>query len=147
MSKPRYDWWGYARRIAEKWEQLRDEYEDLHRQSITANVSGMPTGNGVSRTIENIAIRALPGHKQKEYEAACFALSEVMKKPDVEKRISIIKMYYWRKTMTIAGAGMKVGYAERTARRICWQYILAIGRGLGYITDEEYQAAMKKDNN
>ena len=148
MSKPRYDWWSYAKRIAEKWEELKTEYDDLHKMPITPNMSGMPAGgNGADRSVENIALRTLPGIRQKEYDAARFALEEALRRPYKAKRKKIIKMVFWDRSMTIAGAGEKVGYAERTARRICWCYILAIGRGMDFITQNEYLEALKKENN
>lgn len=146
MSKPRYDWWGYAIRIGKKWPELREQYTDLHRQSTTPNMSGMPGGGGTSRVVEDIALRTLPGNLQKEYDAAKFALSEIMNKPEAGKWRDVIKLRYWDETTTIAGAAIKVGYSERTARRICWRYILSIGRGMNFITDEEYQSALKADN-
>lgn len=147
MSKPRYDWWSYAIRIAEKWTELRDEYEDLHTQSLTANISGMPSCRNASRAVENVALRSLPKNRQKEYDAAMFAIKEIMRKPDADRKMEIIKLRYWDKTMTTAGAGMKVGYAERSARRTCWRYILAIGRGMEFISEEEYIKALRRDNN
>ena len=149
MSKRRtgYDWWQYAIRIAEKWPFLQEMYTDLHKQSITPNLSGMPCGGSVSRAVEDIAMRTLPGNLQKEYEAAEFSLSELMSKPEGAKRREVVKLRYWDGTMTIDGAAMNVGYSERTARRICWRYVLGIGRGMGFLTDEEYRAAIKADNN
>lgn len=147
MSKPRYDWWQYAIKIAEKWPLLREEYEDLHAQSVTPKLSGMPGGGGVSRAVEDIALRTLPGNKQREYDAARFALDEILRRPDAIRRREIVKLRYWDKTMTIAGAGMRVNFSERSARRICWRYILAIGCGMGFITKEEYLDVMRKDNN
>lgn len=147
MSKPRYDWWQYAIRIGEKWPMLQEQYTDLHQQAITPNMSGMPGGGSVSRAVEDVALRTLPGNMQKEYEAAVFALEEIMNKPEAGKQMQVVKLRFWDGTMTIAGAAMKVGYAERTARRICWRYILSIGRGMGFITDEEYRAALKSENN
>ena len=88
----------------------------------------------------------MPGHRQKEFEAASFALDQIRHQPDGDKREAIIRMYFWKKTMTIAGAGMRVGFAERTARRICWQYVLAIGKGMGYISTDEYREALGNDN-
>lgn len=147
MGKHRYDWWQYAIRIGEKWPALREQYSDLHQQSVTPSMSGMPGCGGLSRAVEDIAIRTLPGNLQREYDAAKFALAELMNKPEAAKRRDVVKLRYWDGTMTIAGAALRVGYAERTARRICWRYILAIGRGMDFITDEEYRAALKSDNN
>lgn len=147
MSKPRYDWWQYAIRIAEKWLSLLEQHNDLHQQSITPQLSGMPGGGSVSRAVEDVALRTLPGNLQREYDAARFALAEIMNKPEAGKRRDVLKLRFWDRTMTIAGAAMKVGYSERTARRICWQYVLAIGRGMEFLTDEEYRAALKADNN
>ena len=44
MSKTRYKWWGYVKNMIREYPALKKEYEDLHQQSITANMSGTPCG-------------------------------------------------------------------------------------------------------
>ena len=148
MSKPRYDWWGHARNIAAGWKDLKKEYDDLHEANITAQLSGMPPGGNVSRGTEEIALRTLKEYQQQRYDAGVFAMSEIKKiwGRDGEK---VIRLIFWnkRQKLNIAGAGEKVGFSERTDRRIHWRFILAIGRGMNWITQEEYNQAIKKDNN
>ena len=43
MSKPRYRWWGYIRNVIRAYPELKKEYDALHQQSVTANLSGMPS--------------------------------------------------------------------------------------------------------
>lgn len=57
MSKPRDGWWGYAKWIVRVYPQRKREYEQIHEQSITANITGMPGSGQVSRGTEDIAIK------------------------------------------------------------------------------------------
>ena len=65
MSKPRYGWWGYVKNMIRAYPGLKREYDDLHTQHITANMSGTGGGGGgVNRSLENIAMRELPRPKE-----------------------------------------------------------------------------------
>ena len=46
MSRPRYGWWGYIKNVIRAYPELKREYNALHEQSVTANVSGLPGGGG-----------------------------------------------------------------------------------------------------
>ena len=70
MSKPRYDWWGYVKGMIRRYPQLKAEYEELHRQAMRVDYSGMPRGGGAHRATEDLALRALPASKQHEFDAA-----------------------------------------------------------------------------
>ena len=41
---------------------------------------------------------------------------------------------------------MQINISERTAKRYRWQFILLVGRMYGYLTEEQYRDAVKKDN-
>ena len=69
MSKPRYDWWGYVKGMIRRYPQLKEEYEELHRQAMRVDYSGMPRGGGSHRATEDLALRALPASKQREFDA------------------------------------------------------------------------------
>lgn len=74
MSRPRYRWWGFARRMIRDYRGLKAAYDDLHSQSIVADTSGMPKGGGNNRTVEVIAMRQLPEDDQKAYDAVSRAV-------------------------------------------------------------------------
>ena len=59
-------------------------------------------------------------------------------------RLGVVRLTIWR-TFNISGAAMQLNTAERTARRYRWQFVLLVGRMYGFLTEEEYKAAVKKD--
>ena len=114
----------------------KKEYEQLHEQSITANLSGMPGGGGVSRSVEGIALRELPYNKQREYDAVNKALEVTRKLPNGDQRIKIIDLVYWKRSHTLDGAGYKVGYASTTTRQINAEFVRLVGKLYGYELQE-----------
>lgn len=137
MSKPRYRWWGYIKNVIRAYPGLKKEYEALHEQSVTANVSGMPGSGEVSRGTESIAIRELPFTKQREYEAVRRAVEYTKHFKNGEERLKIIDLMYWKNSHTLAGAGQKVGYGYDRARQIHQEFIVAVATYYGLMDKEE----------
>lgn len=137
MSKPRYRWWGYIKNVIRAYPVLKKEYEALHEQSVTANVSGMPGGGGVSRGTESIAIRELPFAKQREYEAVRRAVEYTRNFKNGEERLKIIDLMYWKNSHTLAGAGQKVGYGYDRARQIHQEFVVAVATYYGLMDKED----------
>ena len=138
MSKPRYKWWGYIKNIIRAYPELKREYEALHEQSVTANMSGMPGGgNGVSRGTEDIAIRELPYTKLREYEAVRRAIEYTRHFKNGEERLKIIDLMYWKKSHTLAGAALQVGYGYDRARQIHQEFVVAVATYYGLMDMEE----------
>lgn len=137
MSKPRYRWWGYIKNVIRDYPGLKKEYEALHEQSVTANVSGMPGGGEVSRGTESIAIRELPYTKQREYEAVRRAVEYTKHFKNGEERLKIIDLMYWKNSHTLAGAGQKVGYGYDRARQIHQEFVVAVATYYGLMDKEE----------
>lgn len=136
MSKPRYKWWGYIKNVIRAYPGLKREYEDLHAQSVTSNMSGMPGGGNVSRGTEDIAIRELPCTKQREYEAVRRAVSYTKQLKTSEERISLIDMVFWKRSHTLSGAAYKLNLSERTAQRYHEEFIKAVAGFYGLMDKE-----------
>lgn len=116
MSKPRYDWWPYVKGMIRRYPSLREEYADLHSQSVTANYSGMPRGGGGGRILESVAVRELPSTKQREYEAVHRAVETTKQYSNGRSRLAIIKMVLWDGKYTLEGAAMMVPCSVRHAK-------------------------------
>jgi hypothetical protein len=114
----------------------KKEYEQLHEQSITASMTGMPGAGGISRGTEDIAVRELPFTRQREYEAVKRAVEATRRLPNGEQRLRIIDLVYWKRSHTLEGAGYKVGYAYKTARKIHGEFIKLVGRSYGFDMEE-----------
>ena len=108
MSRPRYDWWPYAKGMIRRYPALKEEYEDLHSQSVTANYSGMPRGGGPGRPIEALAIRELPTNSQREYEAVRRAIELTERYRNGRQRLEIVRMVLWDRQYTLEGAALQI---------------------------------------
>lgn len=144
MSKPRYKWWGYIRNVVFAYPDLKKEYEELHRQSITAAMGGMPSGTGVSRGTEEIAVRELPPTEQKEYDAVRRAIELTRKMPQWKRRLEIIDQVFWKKRKNLQDAGEAVGYAYKAARDIQSTFLKLVGQEYGYVLADKDKEHLDK---
>ena len=115
MSKPRYDWWGYAKAIIRRYPTLRAELQERQRPAMEIDYSGMPHGGGAVRSTELIAIRELPTQKQREYEAVRKAIEATERVPGGRDRIKVIDLVFWRRSHTLEGAALTIPCSYRTA--------------------------------
>lgn len=132
MQKPRYRWWRFIRRVIRAYPALKSEYEELHRQSLAADITGMPRGHSAGRTVESIALRQLSPDDQKDYDAVTQAIEIIKLRPDGERRLALIRYVYWyEKEHTVGHAAPVLGISEATAKRWHGDFVklVAIQRG------------------
>lgn len=144
MSKPRYNWWGFALAMIRDYPYRKEELEELHNQKITANLNGMHGSHAASRTTENIVLKQLPPQEQREFDAVDQAIRGIKRMPEPKLRMEVVRITLW-KGYGIHTAAMELNISDRTARRYRWQFILLVGYKYGFLTEEEYTAAFKKD--
>lgn len=133
MSKPRYRWWGFVRRMIRDYPGIKQAWEDIHSQSITADLSGMPKGGGTGRTVEAIALRQLPQDDQKAYDAITKAIEITKLKDTGKERIRLIRMMYWSKKNTTAkDAALRLFISKRTAERWHGDFVRLVGFYYGF---------------
>lgn len=135
MSRPRYDWWPYVKGMIRRYPALKQEFETLHEQSMTANYSGMPRGGGVSRGTEMLAIRELPTTKQREYEAVKRAIEATELLPNGKETMEIVRLTIWKKSHTLNGAAVRLHMGIATAKRYHGDFIRAVARNYGLMDD------------
>ena len=134
MSKTRYKWWGYIKAVIRAYPNLRKEYEELHEQTITAKLSSIPGGCGVSRWTEDIAIRDLPHTKQREFESVRRAIEATKRLEGGDRRVMIIDLVYWKNShITLAGAAMKAGYSYDRAKQLHRDFIITVAKYYGLL--------------
>lgn len=133
MSKPREPWWGHALKMIRLYKSHQQELDDLHQQSITANLSDVPKAGGDGRSLERIALRTLHPEKQKEYEAVSAAILKTQALPQGDAVLRIIDMVHWRRSHTIEGASMVVGVSVATAKRYHADFVRTVGTAYGFI--------------
>lgn len=133
MSKPRYRWWGFARRMIRDYRGLKIQYDDLHSQGVTADFSGMPKGGGDGRAVEAIALRQLPSDDQKVYDAVSHAIELTKLLPDGSNRLSMIRYIYWhKKSHTVKDAALQIYVSRRTAERWHSEFVRLVGKCWGF---------------
>lgn len=139
MSKPRYNWWPFVLNMIRDYPARKAEYNDLHEQKITANLSGMPRHGAASRTVENVAVRLLPAQEQREFDAVDKAVELTRNDENGDIRLEVVKLTMWKSSHTIDGAALKLNLSARTARRYRWLFIMLVGYTYGFLTLEEYE--------
>lgn len=55
MSKPREIWWGYVKAIIRRYPELCAKEAELHRQSLSRGMAGMPLNDRTTVTVEDAA--------------------------------------------------------------------------------------------
>lgn len=127
MSKPRDDWWDYAKRMIRKYPALKRDFEDLHSPSITANTTGVPGSGAAPRATENAALRSLPQPYQSWYDAITGAIWITQRYPNGSLRLAVVDLVLWRQTHTIAGAAQRLHCSERSAKEYHRDFIRLAG--------------------
>ena len=135
MSRPRYAWWGYVKNMIRRYPALKQEYSDLHSQSVTANYSWMPRTGGASRGVEGLAIRELPSTKQREYEAVGRAVETTERYVTGRDRLKVIDMVLWKRSHTLEGAALMVPCSIATAWRYHGEFIKLVAKLYGLMDD------------
>ena len=136
MSKPRYGWWGYVKYIIRRYPHHKLAYDELHRQSITPSLSGMPGGGDISRKTETTAVKELPRVEQKEYDAVRQAVETTQRFKNGAERIEIINLVYWKKSHTLEGAALKVGYSYIRASQIHGDFVRLVAKYYGLLDED-----------
>lgn len=129
-KKPR--WWSYMRRCVRDYPGLKQEYEELHRQSLSADISGMPKGSAAGRTVESIALRELHPDDQSDYDAVTQAIMITKRQKNGETRLELIRYIYWyEKEHRVKDAAPVLYISESTARRWHGEFIKLVAKIMG----------------
>jgi hypothetical protein len=133
MSKPKDDWFKPVVWVIRNYPARKKEYEELHRQAMAFQMSGMPGSCDVSRTVENLALREMAPMKQTEYEAVTKAIAVTNMLPDGELRVKLItKMYWGKKKVEMKYIYPQLNIAESTATRWHGSFVRLVGEFMGY---------------
>ena len=133
MSRPRYGWWGYVKDMIRRYPSLKEEYADLHTQTVTPGYTGISGGGSVSRATELIAVRELPSNKQREYEAVQRAIVATERMSAARDRLKVIELVFWKRSHTLDGAALTIPCSYRTARRYHSEFILMVASCYGLL--------------
>lgn len=131
MSKPREIWWGYVKAIIRRYPELCAREAELHRQSLSQSITGMPHGIGkTSDPVADAALRELPDKQQRELDAVRGAIASTKALPDGEERLRMVKLVFWDRTYTLDGAAMQLHRCTRTIWQWHGDFIRAVEKEL-----------------
>lgn len=137
MSKPRFDWWNNVVYMVRNYPTRKAEYEAIHNQRITANLSGVPGAKNQTRITEITALKQLPRAKQQEYDAVTEAIRITKTHINGGDHIELIKRMYWQgKKLTLAEATPSLYISEATGKRWHADFIRLVGVCFGYVDIE-----------
>lgn len=113
MSHPRYPWWGYVRKITERYPAMRAQLDELQKQSVVA-AYGPQTGRSSlpGRSTESAALRQLSEKEQEELDAVERAIAV-----SSAETVEVIRLVFWAKTHTLNGAALTLHLSYMSARR------------------------------
>ena len=135
MSTPRYDWWGYVKGMISRYPSLKKEYTEMHQQSITANLTGMPRSGVHQRAAEQAATRELPPVKQREMDAVERAVDATRRKENGREVLFLIDLVFWQRRFNLTDAAWKIGLSYRTAARYHREFIRLVAKYYGLLDD------------
>ena len=119
-----------------RYPALAEQYKDLHSPSMTANYSGMPGGGGDARGMESLAIRELPGTKQREFEAVRQAIEVTGRMSSGGQRLRIIRLVLLEGSHTLSGAALDIPISYRQAKTYQREFIYLVARYYGLLDGE-----------
>ena len=142
MGRSRYNWWPFMLNIIRDYPARAKQLQELQSQSIVADNSGMPKSGSAGRAVESLAMKQLPRHEQREYEAVHKALIRTKRMKGAKSRLEIVKLTMW-KGYSLDGAAMIVHESRDTTRRYRWQFVMLVALMYGELTEEEYETEIK----
>lgn len=133
MSKPRYKWWQYARKVMFAYPGLLERRNAIQTAIPTSKTGAVVQGGRAERPTENNAMRELSPQEERELQAVLAAIDMTRILPHGDLHVELIRLVFWKSTHTLRGAASVVGIEYVTACKWQQQFIVAVGAGLGFI--------------
>ena len=114
---------------------LVEQYLDLHTPSVSADHSGSLEGGSSDRDLEALAIRELPGTKQREYEAVRRAVAATERMRNGRDRLKVVRMVLWDRTCTLEGAALAIPCHYKTAQGWHNEFIRLVATNYGLMDE------------
>ncbi len=138
MSKPRAKWWGYVRQVLYAYPRMCDELSQRRADAVRLTPSygqqggGSPGSHGSHGSpVERAALVTLPPTEQRELDAVEAAIQVNRAMKDGALRLELIRLVFWKRDHTLAGAALKLHISYSTARRRQNEFIREVGRNMG----------------
>lgn len=131
MSRPHWPWWSYVKEMIRRYPERSAELDRLRTARITVNYSTMGHSGGVSRQTEQLALKDLPESTRREYQAVADALTALEARANGDEVLKMIRLVFWKRTHTLAGAALNIHVSESTARRWHREFIYLVAEKYG----------------
>ena len=110
-------WRGEARAALRAYPRLKKRQSDLHEMQITPVYGGAAVQHSASRTTENVALRSTLTEREENIVSAVeFMLNMQRRYYNADARMKMLSLVYFRRTHTMQGAAMEVGYNINTVK-------------------------------
>ena len=132
MSKRGHWWWGAIQAALRLYPELRQRYGTPDNR-LTAQYTAQPSCAATGRPAEQLAMERLTDGDYAVYRAISDAVRETARMGTGDARLAIIDLVYWRRTRTLQGAALDVGYSYDRAKDFHMEFIRLVAYHMGYI--------------
>lgn len=133
MSKPRDDWWVSVKTAVRAYPGRKRRLDELRRTAVTPGYSATGRGGEEKSPTEKAVMRGLPEQQQREVDAVEAALRQMERDKNGMRKRRFVELYHFKRTHSLIGAGLVVGYEEAQAKRVNGAFIRLVAKNLGYI--------------
>lgn len=136
MSQRVHWWWGAIQAALRLYPELRQRYGTPDNR-LTAQYTAQTSCGGAGRPAEQLAMERLSDGDCAVYMAISDAVRETARMGTGDARLAIIDLVYWRRTRTLQGAALDVGYSYGRAREFHQEFIRLVAFYMGYLPRHE----------
>ncbi len=116
-----------ARHALRIYPRLKRKQAEAAGQQITPDYGGVIVQHGASRTTEEAALRStLTADELRIIEAVEMAVAMQERQPNGDDRLKMIRLVYWQRTHTLAGAALECHYSEEAVKRWTLEILTAV---------------------
>lgn len=124
-------WRSEARAALRAYPKIKRKQNDLIEQQITPVYGGAAVQHSASRVTENVALRSnLTEREENIISAVEFALQMQSRYYNAEARMKMIQLVYYKRTHTMQGAALEVGYNINTVKAWNTEVLTAVYVGI-----------------
>ena len=132
MSQRGHWWWGAIQAALRLYPELRQRYGTPDNR-VTAQYTAQTSCGGAGRVVKQLAMERLSDGDYAVYMAISDAVRETARMGTGDARLAIIDLVYWRRTRTLQGAALDVGYSYDRAKDFHMEFIRLVAYHMGYI--------------
>lgn len=111
-------WRSEARAALRQYPRAKRRQSETGEMRITPAYGGVPGGGAASRTTEDVALAVkLTPHEENVISAVEFMMKMQCAYPNAQERMKMIRLVYFQRTHTLAGAALECHYSEDALKK------------------------------